>query len=110
MSRLTPAIEPIHAGNEIAGNNAFAWQLVPAHGERVDSSAKGGVDADTSLDEIQDMDTLFLLSGSCATFESVKSSDGCLRHLSRHVAKMDGVSGGEFPLASADLLNGYNLQ
>jgi transcriptional regulator GlxA family with amidase domain len=107
MSCLTSAIEPLRAANEIAGNNTFAWQLVSECGERVVSSAKIGFDADTSLDEVQDLDTLFLLSRPCATFESAKSSNGCLRHLSRHGVNMGGVSGGVFPLARAGLLNGY---
>ena len=88
MSCLTSAIEPLRAANEISGIDAFAWKIISEDGERVDSSAKVGIDPDLVLGETAGFDCLFLLSGPNANFASPKISNGHLRWMVRHGVNM----------------------
>lgn len=107
MACLTSAIEPLRAANEIAGEKAFTWQLLSETGSRVSSSADVGFDPDSSLEQADDLDFLFLLSSPQSRFTDKKASDGHLRRLARHGVQMGSISGGVFPLARSGLLSGY---
>lgn len=108
MSCLTSAIEPLRAANEISGIDAFAWKIISEDGERVDSSAKVGIDPDLVLGDTASFDCLFLLSGPNANFASPKISNGHLRWMVRHGVNIGSVSGGVFPLARSGLLEGLS--
>ena len=107
MACLTSMIEPLRAANEIAGKDAFRWKLVSEAGDRVEASAIVGFDPDFSLDDCDDLDLLFLLSGPSSRFDNPSASEGKLRKLVRHGTDVGAVSGGVFPLARAGLLKGY---
>ena len=106
MSCLTSAIEPLRVANEIAGTEVFVWKLISESGDRVKSSALVCFDPDLTLDAVEDLDFLILLSSPLAQFENPKHANGRLRHLARHGVRMGGVSGGVFPLARSGLLAG----
>ncbi|MFY0311008.1 GlxA family transcriptional regulator [Leisingera sp. D0M16] len=108
MACLTSAIEPLRAANEIAGTETFRWKLISETGASVNASANVAFQPDCSLDQTEDIDTLFLLSSPQGKFEDPKASNGKLRHLARHGTKMGAVSGGVFPLARSGLLDGHS--
>ncbi|MEP5091086.1 MAG: GlxA family transcriptional regulator, partial [Paracoccaceae bacterium] len=107
MACLTSAIEPLRAANEISDTRAFSWELISETGERVRSSAEVGFDADLALNDAEDFDYIFVLSGPRTVFGNHKASNGHLRRLSRHGVNLGGISGGVFPLARAGLLSGH---
>lgn len=107
MSCLTSAIEPLRAANEIAGQQAFVWQLISEDGARVDSSAQVGFDPDLALNDAKDLDYMFLLSSPLCVLKTPETTNGHLRRMARHGASMGGVSGGVFPLARTGLLDGH---
>lgn len=107
MACLTSMIEPLRAANEIVGKDTFGWKLVSEKGARVEASAKVWFEPDLSLDQTDDLDQLFLLSGPSTQFKTPATSDGKLRKLARHGMVMGAISGGVFPLARAGLLEGH---
>lgn len=107
MSCLTSMIEPLRAANEIADCRAFAWKIISENGDRVESSAHVGFEADVALGDATGIDSLFLLSSPMSAFENRTNSNGHLRRLARHGVAMGGVSGGVFPLARSGLLDGH---
>jgi transcriptional regulator GlxA family with amidase domain len=107
MSCLTSMIEPLRAANEIAGRMGFDWTLVSENGQKVMASANVAFDPDRSLENLDGLDQLFLLSGPSTPFANPSSSEGKLRKAARHGMTMGAVSGGVFPLARAGLLGGH---
>lgn len=107
MAGLTSAIEPLRAANEIAGQKAFSWSLIAETEAPVTSSAEVNFDPDVTLEQAEELDYLFLLSGPLGRFEKPKSANGKLRWLARRGVRMGGVSGGVFPLARAGLMDGH---
>lgn len=107
MACLTSMIEPLRAANEISAKTAFGWKVVSEDGKRVEASAGVWFEPDLALDECDELDHLFLLSGPSSTFAQPTSSDGKLRKLARHGAVIGAISGGVFPLARSGLLDGH---
>jgi len=107
MACLTSMIEPLRAANEIAGQQAFSWQLLSEEGARVEASAHVWFEPDQSLENCGKLDQLFLLSGPSSHFVNTVTSEGKLRKLARHGVTLGAISGGVFPLARAGLLDGH---
>ena len=107
MACLTSMIEPLRAANEIAGVEAFAWKLVSETSERIEASAKVWFEPSIALEQCDDLDQLYLLSGPSSRFENPRPSNGKLRKLARHGVTLGAISGGIFPLARAGLLDGH---
>ncbi len=107
MSCLTSAIEPLRVANEISGTQVFDWLLISEDSEKVASSARVAFDIDRSVDQVDGLDYLFLLSDPASRYRNSATSMGRLRHLSRHGVAVGAISGGVFPLARAGLLSGF---
>jgi AraC family transcriptional regulator, glycine betaine-responsive activator len=106
MACLTQAIEPLRAANEIVGRQEFVWTLVAETATPVRSSAEIGFDPDTSLQEVEGLDQLYLLSPPTARFADPRRSPARLRWLDRTGVVLGAFSGGIFPLARAGLMEG----
>lgn len=100
MSCLTSMIEPLRAANEIVGKQAFKWQLVAELDEKILSSAEVSFDPSTTLEDVEALDFIILLSSPTAKFQN-SSTPSILRKLSRHGTTLGAVSGGVFPLVHA---------
>jgi transcriptional regulator GlxA family with amidase domain len=109
MACITSAIEPLRAANEIAGHEAFRWQLVSEDGKPVTASAGVVFQPDCALAEAKAPDVLLLSSSPQGVFADARSGNGRLRHLARHGVTLGAVSGGAFPLARAGLLEGHRV-
>ena len=107
MACLTSMIEPMRAANEIAGTEVFGWKLISEDGVRVEASARVWFEPDISLEEVEDLEQLYLLSGPSSHLVQPDQSDGKLRKLARHGMTMGAISGGIFPLARSGLLDGH---
>jgi transcriptional regulator GlxA family with amidase domain len=106
MACLTQAIEPLRAANEITGRHEFAWTLVAESSGPVRSSADIGFDPDLSLQDVDRIDHLYLLSPPTAGFADPRRSPARLRWLDRTGVTLGAFSGGIFPLARAGLMEG----
>ena len=106
MACLTSAIEPLRAANEITGRREFVWTLVAETAAPVRSSAEIGFEPDATLQELEGLDQLYLLSPPTAEFADPRRSPARLRWLDRTGVTLGAFSGGIFPLARAGLLEG----
>lgn len=106
MACLTSAIEPLRAANEITGRQEFIWKLAAETAAPVRSSAEIGFDPDLTLQELDGVDHLYLLSPPTAEFADPRRSPARLRWLDRTGATLGAFSGGIFPLARAGLMEG----
>lgn len=106
MACLTQAIEPLRAANEITGRRAFTWTLVAESAAAVRSSAQIGFQPDVTLQDVDGVDHLYLLSPPTAQFADPRRSPARLRWLDRTGVVLGAFSGGIFPLARAGLMEG----
>jgi AraC family transcriptional regulator, glycine betaine-responsive activator len=106
MACLTSAIEPLRAANEITGRRAFVWQLVAETMAPVRSSAEIGFEPDKTLQAVEGLDHLYLISPPTAAFADPRRSPARLRWLDRTGVTLGAFSGGIFPLARAGLMEG----
>ncbi len=106
MACLTSAIEPLRAANEITGKREFDWKLVAETKAPVRSSAEIGFEPDVTLQEVEGLDQLHLISPPTAVFADPRRSPARLRWLDRTGVTLGAFSGGIFPLARAGLMDG----
>jgi transcriptional regulator GlxA family with amidase domain len=106
MACLTQAIEPLRAANEITGRREFTWTLVAETVAAVRSSALIGFEPDATLQDLEGVDQLYLLSPPTAQFADPRRSPARLRWLDRTGVVLGAFSGGIFPLARAGLMEG----
>jgi AraC family transcriptional regulator, glycine betaine-responsive activator len=106
MACLTSAIEPLRAANEITGRREFVWQLVAETAAPVRSSADIGFEPDVTLQEVEGLDHLYLLSPPTAEFTDPRRGPARLRRMDRAGITLGAFSGGIFPLARAGLMEG----
>ncbi len=106
MACLTSAIEPLRAANEITGRAEFVWKLVAETAEPVRSSAEIAFAPDSTLQDVEGVDHLYLLSPPTAAFADQRRSPARLRWLDRTGVVLGAFSGGIFPLARAGLMEG----
>jgi AraC family transcriptional regulator, glycine betaine-responsive activator len=106
MACLTQAIEPLRAANEIVGRREFTWSLVAETASPVRSSADIGFDPDVTLQELDGIDQLYILSPPTAAFADPRRTPAKLRWLDRTGVTLGAFSGGIFPLARAGLMEG----
>ena len=107
MACLTSVIEPLRAANEIAGQEAFLWSLISENGQKVQSSAGVGFEAERSLAACKDIDIIFLLSSPTSVFDNPSFGNGALRSLGRHGTVLGGISAGVFPLVRSGVMQGH---
>lgn len=106
MACLTSAIEPLRAANEITGRQEFVWTLVAEAPSPVRSSADIGFEPDVTLQDLEAVDQLYVLSSPTAEYADPRRSPAKLRWLDRTGVTLGAFSGGIFPLARAGLLEG----
>jgi AraC family transcriptional regulator, glycine betaine-responsive activator len=106
MACLTSAIEPLRAANEITGRREFVWRLIAETKGAVRSSADIGFEPDTTLQEVEGLDHLYLVSPPTAQFADPRRSPARLRWLDRTGVVLGAFSGGIFPLARTGLMAG----
>ena len=108
MACLTSMIETMRAANEISGRAAFDWQLVSVGPDQVRSSARIGFEPNLTLDRVEDLDLLVILSSPMARFD--RGQDAAkVRSLQRHGTVIGAVSGGVFPMVQAEVGRGKPL-
>ena len=100
MACLTSMIEPLRASNEISNTNSFEWKLFSEDADQVKASANVAFETDGSIEEVEKLDALILLSPPNAEFINSRTV-GVLRKLERHGCTVGAVSGGVFLLAKA---------
>jgi transcriptional regulator GlxA family with amidase domain len=107
MACLTSAIEPLRAANEIMGARHFEWVLLAETLGVVRSSAEVRFDPDATLADCGPLDQIYLLSPPTGRFVDPRRSPARLRWMERTGATLGAFSGGIFPLARAELMEGH---
>ena len=106
MACLTSAIEPLRAANEICGRRVFAWKLVGEEMTPVRSSAEVRFDVDMALNDVSELDDLYLLSPPVSEFANPRKGFAALRRLNRAGMVLGAFSGGIFPLVRSGVMAG----
>jgi len=107
MACLTSAIEPLRAANEISGQRHFEWVLLGEDKDPIRSSAEVRFEPDQRLSDCDDIDHLYILSPPNAEFADPRRSAARLRRLDRMGVVLGAFSGGIFPLARAEVMEGH---
>lgn len=108
MACLTSVIEPLRAANEISGQTAFGWTLIGEAAAPVQSSAGIPFEPQTTLEAVENVDYLLLLSAPSSPFADARSA-AHLRRLGRHGCTLGAISGGVFPLVRSGAVPGEEL-
>lgn len=108
MACLTSVIEPLRAANEISGQEAFEWRLISEEVGAVRSSAGILFESQMTVNEVDEIDYLILLSAPSVHFANAKSA-AHLRRLIRHGSVLGAISGGVFPLVRSGAVVGEPL-
>lgn len=104
MACLTSAIEPLRAANEIAGQEAFRWQILAEGDGPIASSAGVSFAPDLRLSEAEDLDHLFFVASPDGIFKDPTKANAALQRHIRRGGKVGAFSGGIFPLARSGLM------
>jgi len=107
MMGFAAATEPLRAGNRLSGRQLYAWRVVSADGRPVTASSGIDIVADLSLEEVERLDTLFVVAGLEAHKYQDRQVFAGLRRLSRRGCRIGAISAGSYLLARAGLLAGY---
>lgn len=107
MMGFAAATEPLRAANRLSGRQLYAWRVVSADGRPVTASSGIDIVADLSLEEVERLDTLFVVAGLEAHKYQDRQVFAGLRRLSRRGCRIGAISAGSYLLARAGLLAGY---
>ena len=104
---FTSLIEPLRMANRISDKQLYEYQLVSTDGLPVACSAEITINVDTSLEEIEKIDNLFVCSGIGAHLFNNKTVTRFLQRVSRDDTYIGAVCTATHILANAGILNGY---
>ncbi len=102
---FTSAIEPLRVANRFSGE-LYRWHILSVNGKSVAASNEISLNAEASIDEVNDAHTVIVVSGfepfACYT----RKIADWLRRLDRAGATLGGTDTGGFILVKAGLLAG----
>lgn len=107
MMGFAAATEPLRAANRLSGHQLYAWRVVSADGTPVPASSGIDIVADLALDQVERLDTLFVVAGLEAHKYHDRQVFAGLRRLSRRGCRIGAISAGSYLLARAGLLAGH---
>ncbi|MEE8500563.1 MAG: GlxA family transcriptional regulator [Kiloniellales bacterium] len=104
---FTSAMEPLRAANRLSGRALYAWHLVSKDGAAVASSGGIEVLAQDSIDAVERLPNLLVVTGLNAHLFADRSIMAWLRRIERRGCRLGALSTGSYVLARAGLLTGY---
>jgi transcriptional regulator GlxA family with amidase domain len=103
---FSSAIEPLRMANLISGRELYRYQVISHDGAAVTSSSGIRTGVDCALDQLDQLDALFVCGASPIARTGNEALITGLRRLSHQIA-FGGIGTGSYLLACAGLLEGY---
>ncbi|MCP4289338.1 MAG: GlxA family transcriptional regulator [Gammaproteobacteria bacterium] len=107
MIAFSCAIEPLRMANRLSEKHLYEWPLITLDGKTVPASNGLIINPDHAIDNIPELDILFVCSGLDVSNAYSKTLKNALHKLSRQQVKLGGLCTGTYLLARAHLMDGY---
>ncbi|MGB1237401.1 MAG: GlxA family transcriptional regulator [Pseudomonadales bacterium] len=107
MIALASAVEPLRMANQLTGKELYTWHLISVDGESVQASDGMKIAADLSIDDVPELDAVFVAGGINISQKFDKRELNWLRGLDRKNIILGSICTGAYVLAAAGLLDGY---
>jgi len=107
MMAFTSSIEPLRAANMLSGKGLYAWRTYSVDGGPVRASNDVEMIVDGSIDQANEVETLFVCAGLGAERFNDPAVSRRLRDFVRQGKAIGGVCTGTLALARAGLLDNY---
>ncbi|WP_286237894.1 GlxA family transcriptional regulator [Neptuniibacter halophilus] len=107
MISLASAVEALRMANQLSGEQLYAWSTLSVGGQPVRASDGILITPDSSVDEVSDLDTVFVAGGVNVSKAYNKSHVRWLTEMDRKGCNLGGLCTGSYLLADAGLMNGY---
>ncbi|MCP3666736.1 MAG: GlxA family transcriptional regulator [Gammaproteobacteria bacterium] len=107
MIAFSCAIEPLRMANRLSEKQLYEWPIITMDGKTVPASNGLIVNPNHAIDNMPELDILFVCSGLDVSNAYSKSLQKSLYRLSRQQVKLGGLCTGTYLLARSRLLDGY---
>jgi transcriptional regulator GlxA family with amidase domain len=107
MIALSSAIEPLRMANRLSKQILYEWPVFTVDGLPVPASNGLVVTPDSAIDQIANLDILFICAGVDVSGVYTKKLQSTLCKLALQKVNLGGLCTGTYLLARAGLLNGY---
>ena len=108
MLCFVAAIDPLRSANRMMGEEYYRWSTVSIDGNPVRASNGMEVNVDSSIDNLEPCDILFVTAGYTVEIPQQSHLLAKLRERARRGGAVGGLSIGSHILGQAGLLNGYD--
>ncbi|MEH6824796.1 MAG: GlxA family transcriptional regulator [Motiliproteus sp.] len=107
MIAVSSAIEPLRMANRLSQEELYDWPVITMDGSPVPASNQLQITPDYSIDEMPQLDILFVCSGVEVAGVFTKKLQKHLFKLDRQGVPLGGLCTGSYLLAKSGLLDGY---
>lgn len=107
MLAFSSSIEPLRMANQLAGEILYNWCVIGAGKDPVTASNGLTITPDRTIDDVVNLDAIFVCSGNQVQHYADPAVLGWLRAASKKEIVLGAVCTGTYLLAKADALDGY---
>lgn len=106
MLAFSSSIEPLRMANQLAGETLYSWHTIGADKSSVSASNGIEITPDKSIDEVVNLDAMFVCSGNQVQHHADAGVIAWLRAAAKKDMVLGAVCTGTYLLAKADALDG----
>ncbi|MDD9876391.1 MAG: GlxA family transcriptional regulator [Magnetovibrio sp.] len=107
MIAFVAAVEPLRLANLVSGETIYSWYTMSRDGDTVYASNSISVNVGTTIDEVPQLETIFVCGGIDVHKHQRKDFFGFLRRQAAHGTGLGALCTGAHVLARAGLLDGH---